>query len=74
MRARGLGRARQQRIPGTGRNRPFAVATAGNKWQISGVSSGAFEEETSMPVILLWAVPTVVFIGGVGYLLVRAVH
>jgi len=27
-----------------------------------------------MPVLLLWAVPTVIFVGGVGYLLVRAVH
>jgi len=27
-----------------------------------------------MPVLLLWSVPAVIFIGGVGYLLVRAVH
>lgn len=31
-------------------------------------------EETSMPVLILWAVPAVVVIGGVGYYLVRAVH
>jgi len=34
----------------------------------------ANEEETYMPVLLLWAVPTVIVIGGVGYYLVRAVH
>jgi hypothetical protein len=27
-----------------------------------------------MPVLLLWAVPTVIIVGGVGYYLVRAVH
>jgi hypothetical protein len=31
-------------------------------------------EEANMPVLLLWAVPAVVVIGGVGYYLVRAVH
>lgn len=27
-----------------------------------------------MPVLLLWAVPAVIFVGGVGYFLVRATH
>jgi hypothetical protein len=31
-------------------------------------------EEADMPVLILWAVPAVVVIGGVGYFLVRAVH
>jgi predicted membrane protein len=48
--------------------------TIGNNWQIRNVSSRAFEEETKMPVLILWAVPAVIFVGGVGYLLVRAVH
>jgi hypothetical protein len=37
-------------------------------------SSGALEEEAKMPVLILWAVPAVIFVGGVGYFLVRAVH
>jgi hypothetical protein len=32
------------------------------------------EEEAYMPVLLFWAVPTVIVVGGVGYYLVRAVH
>jgi hypothetical protein len=31
-------------------------------------------EESKMPVLLLWAVPAVIVVGGVGYYLVRAVH
>jgi hypothetical protein len=34
---------------------------------------GSSREESIMPV-LLWAVPAVIFVGGVGYFLVRAVH
>jgi hypothetical protein len=34
----------------------------------------ADEEEAYMPVLCLWAVPTVIVVGGVGYYLVRAVH
>jgi hypothetical protein len=34
----------------------------------------AADEEEYMPLLLLWAVPTVIVIGGVGYYLVRAVH
>jgi hypothetical protein len=37
-------------------------------------SSWATEEESKMPVLLLWAVPAVIVVGGVGYYLVRAVH
>jgi predicted membrane protein len=47
----------------------------GNKWQICGVFSlRANEEEAHMPVLLLWAVPTVIVVGGVGYYFLRAVH
>jgi hypothetical protein len=31
-------------------------------------------EEAKMPVLIMWAVPAVIVIGGVGYYLVRAVH
>jgi hypothetical protein len=31
-------------------------------------------EESVMPVLIMWAVPAVIFIGGVSYFLVRAVH
>jgi hypothetical protein len=41
-------------------------------WKVG--SAWALTEESKMPVLLLWAVPTVIFVGGVGYLLVRAVH
>jgi hypothetical protein len=34
----------------------------------------AAEEEAFMPVLLLWAVPAVIVVGGVGYYLVRVVH
>jgi hypothetical protein len=34
----------------------------------------ADEEETYMAVLLLWAVPAVIVVGGVGYYLVHAVH
>jgi hypothetical protein len=34
----------------------------------------ADEEETYMPVLLLWAVPAVIVVGGVGYYLVHAIH
>jgi len=47
----------------------------GNKWQFCGVFSlRANEEEAHMPVLLLWAVPTVIVVGGVGYYFLRAVH
>jgi hypothetical protein len=38
------------------------------------VLRAADEEEAYMPVLLLWAVPAVIVVGGVGYYLVRAVH
>ena len=31
-------------------------------------------EESVMPVLLLWAVRAVIFVGGVGYFLVHATH
>jgi hypothetical protein len=31
-------------------------------------------EEAQMPVFIMWAVPAVIVIGGVGYYLIRAVH
>jgi hypothetical protein len=31
-------------------------------------------EEAKMPVFIMWAIPTVIVVGGVGYYLVRAVH
>lgn len=31
-------------------------------------------EDETMPVLLLWAVPTVLVIGGVGYYFLRVVH
>jgi len=31
-------------------------------------------EERTMPVLLLWGIPAVIFVGGVGYLLVHATH
>jgi len=37
-------------------------------------SRAANEEEAYMPVLLLWAVPTVIVIGGVGYYFLRVVH
>jgi hypothetical protein len=49
------------------------VLTMGNKWQSEWLSSREGErEEMVMPVLLLWAVPAVIFVGGVGYFLVRA--
>jgi len=38
------------------------------------VSSSWATEESNMPVLLLWAVPAVAVVGGVGYYLVRARH
>jgi predicted membrane protein len=34
----------------------------------------ADKEEAYMPVLLLWAVPAVIVVGGVGYYFVRVVH
>jgi hypothetical protein len=31
-------------------------------------------EERVMPVLILWAVPAVIFVGGVGYFLIHATH
>jgi hypothetical protein len=32
------------------------------------------ERRASMPVLILWAVPAVFFVGGVGYFLIDATH
>jgi hypothetical protein len=34
----------------------------------------ATEEEAKMPVLLLWAVPSVIVIGGLGYYFLRVVQ
>jgi hypothetical protein len=34
----------------------------------------ANEEEAQMPVLLLWAVPTVIVVGGISYYFLRVVH
>jgi hypothetical protein len=31
-------------------------------------------EERTMPVLLLWGIPAVIFVGGVGYFLIHATH
>jgi hypothetical protein len=46
----------------------------GNKWQSAALSCRGLQEESVMPVLLLWAVPAVIFVGGVGYFLVHATH
>lgn len=43
----------------------------GNKWQFAELSTCRKQEETNMPVLLLWAVPAVIVIGGAGYWLVH---
>jgi hypothetical protein len=47
---------------------------ARNKWQFWMFVSCRANEEANMPVLILWAVPAIVVIGGVGYYLVRAVN
>jgi hypothetical protein len=47
----------------------------GNKWQWPRIIlSWANDEERAMPVLLLSGIPAVIFVGGVGYFLVRATH
>jgi hypothetical protein len=36
--------------------------------------SWANERRGPMPVLLLWGIPAVIFVGGVGYFLVHATH
>jgi hypothetical protein len=36
------------------------------------VFSAGYLEESAMPVLILWAVPAVIFVGGVGYFLLHA--
>jgi hypothetical protein len=62
-------------FPAASGGQPSMAPRYGNKWQICGVFSlRANEEEAHMPVLLLWAVPTVIVVGGVGYYFLRAVH
>jgi len=42
--------------------------TSGNGWALSVAGK---REESKMPVLLLWAVPAVIVIGGAGYWLVH---
>jgi hypothetical protein len=68
---RGLALSKSERREKSGQIR------AGNGTRRTGqafCSSWAIEEESNMPVLLLWAVPAVIVVGGVGYYLVRAVH
>jgi hypothetical protein len=69
---------RPQPAPGWGRfseSRNHLVERRGLRLSASLVCpSWATEEESKMPVLLLWAVPAVIVVGGVGYYLVRAVH
>jgi hypothetical protein len=59
------------RLPGSG----LGIQKYGNNWQCVGVFYPRAEaQESVMPVLIMWAVPAVIFIGGVGYFLVRAVH
>ena len=52
---------------------PDAFCAHRNKWQYDSVSSGA-SEEAKMPIFIMWAIPAVIVIGGVGYYLVRVVQ
>jgi len=51
---------------------PAISGTSGNPLRFR--KEGQPKEEAYMPVLLLWAVPAVIVVGGVGYYLVRAVH
>jgi len=46
----------------------------GNKLVIGCVEAAWQMARRQMPVSLLWAVPAVIFVGGVGYFLVHAGH
>ena len=43
----------------------------GNKWQLLPLFLRTSTEERDMPVLLIWAVPAVIVIGGASYLLVH---
>lgn len=53
-----------------------AASTSGTNGNRAGLGRRGqmANEESDMPVLLLWAVPAVIFVGGVGYFLVRGVH
>ena len=43
----------------------------GNKWQFDPLLFRMSTEESIMPLLLIWAVPAVIVIGGAGYWLVH---
>jgi hypothetical protein len=70
-------RPRPRRVPGPSRQcvyqRDAACALFGEPETTARVVSSFLEEE-HMPVILLWAIPTVIIIGGGGYWLMHLHH
>jgi hypothetical protein len=46
----------------------------GNRFQASRVDWTRAMRRNIMPVILLWGIPAIIFVGGVGYFLVHATH
>jgi hypothetical protein len=50
--------------------KPFS-GTSGNSHALNRRGQ---REENVMPVLILWAVPAVIFVGGVGYFLIHATH
>jgi hypothetical protein len=52
------------RTPGNHHREQVAILNVGVGGQV----------RSSMPVLLLWAVPAVIVFGGVGYYLIRVVH
>ena len=52
---------------------PRRAKMAGTSGNERGWHFGLTEERT-MPVLLLWAVPAIVVVGGVGYYVLHAVH
>ena len=50
------------------------LADIGNKWQWLTLEGRGQMRKRQMPVLLLWAVPAVVVLGGAGYFILHAVH
>jgi hypothetical protein len=49
----------------------YPVYQTGNNRQFVKLSEGTKREERNHPVLLLWAVPAVIVVGGAGYWLVH---
>jgi hypothetical protein len=69
-------RLRALKMVGTARKRAFAHPTelrrTGTRPRLRRyLRSVAYQEEAVMPVLVMWAIPAVVVIGGVGYFLVH---